>query len=430
MRARVAVIGGGWAGCAAGLSLAKAGIEVTLFEAGNTLGGRARAVEINGQPLDNGQHILLGAYTQTLKLIAEVTPQHNHSSDAQLLRLPLTLDQPPHFLLACPKLPAPLHLLVGLMGASGLGLFDKLAAARWVHRALKSPADVADTSLAQLLANQPEKVRAALWHPLCIAALNTRPEHASAKVFRQVLSAAFGKERSHSDLLFPRTDLTRLFPQPAARRIGELEGEVHLRTRVKTMRTEARQVILTTQHGTFNYDRVILAVPPQHLAKLCSGISALDELIQTVRTYHYEPIATVYIQYPSDVRLSRPMLSLSGGPAQFVFDRGQTHNQPGLLALVVSAASSLLGQSQSDWISRVEQQLACFLTLPAPLWQKAILEKQATYSCVPNMVRPENRTPHPFIFLAGDYTAGVYPATLESATQSGVKSAQSLINSL
>ena len=131
MNPRVAVIGGGWAGCAAGLSLAQAGINVTLFEAGNILGGRARGVEINGHTLDNGQHILLGAYTQTLKLIAEVNLRHSRSPDAGLLRLPLVLDQPPDFSLVCPKLPAPLHLLVGLLAARGLSVYDKLAAARW-----------------------------------------------------------------------------------------------------------------------------------------------------------------------------------------------------------------------------------------------------------------------------------------------------------
>ena len=430
MKPRVAVIGGGWAGCAAGLSLAEAGVDVTLFEAGKTLGGRARSIEINGHDLDNGQHILLGAYTQTLKLIATVNPQHSHSPDAGLLRLPLVLDQPPDFLLACPKLPAPLHLFVGLLGTRGLSLFDKLAAASWVRQALKNPGAVADTSLAQLIANQPEKVCTALWQPLCVAALNTPPEYASAKVFIQVLAAAFSKVRSHSDLLFPRTDLSRLFPQPAAQRIVELNGQIRMQTRVKNMQTDTRKVFLNTQHDSSNYDRVILAVAPQHLAKICTGVTELANVIRVVETYHYEPIATAYVQYPGEVRLSRPMLSLTSGPAQFVFDRGQTHGQAGLLAFVISAASNLLGHRQSDWIKETEQQLSCFFTLPVPLWKKSIIEKQATYSCRPKMPRPENRTSHPFIFLAGDYTDGLYPATLESATLSGVKSAQALIHGL
>lgn len=430
MKPRVAVIGGGWAGCAAGLSLAEAGIDVSLFEAANTLGGRARGIAIDGHDLDNGQHILLGAYTQTLKLIAAVNLQHSQPADAGLLRLPLVLDQPPDFTLACPKLPAPLHLLAGLLSARGLGLFDKLAAARWVYHAMKSRDDIADTSVAQLITNQPENVRTALWQPLCVAALNTPPEHASAKVFIQVLTAAFGKTRSHSDLLLPRVNLTRLFPQPAAQRIVELNGKIRLGTRVKSLRTEAGEVMLTTQHGSSNYDRVILAVAPQHLAQVCAGIGELDGLVRTIGSYRYEAIATAYLQYPKELRLSRPMLSLSDGPAQFVFDRGQTHAQAGLLAVVVSAASNLSGHPQSDWMAEAGQQLSRIWSIPTPLWRKSIIEKQATYACTPNMLRPENRTFHPFIFLAGDYTAGAYPATLESATQSGVKSAQLLMNSL
>jgi squalene-associated FAD-dependent desaturase len=420
MNMRVAVIGGGWAGCAAGLTLAEAGVDVTLFEAGKTLGGRARGVEINGHILDNGQHILLGAYTQTLALIAAVNPEFIHTADTGLLRLPLVLDQPPDFLLACPKLPAPLHLLVGLMTARGLNIFDKLAAARWVNDALKNRDDGPDMSVADLIANQPQTLRTCLWQPLCLAALNTPPEYASAKVFKQVLAAAFGKVRDFSDLLFPRTDLTRLFPQPAVQRILELNGEIFLQARVKGMQIGADKIQLNTLHGGSSYDRVIIAVAPQHL----------DVITRTIGTYRYEAIATVYIQYSNKLRLPRPMLALTNGPAQFVFDRGHTHSQAGLLAFVVSAASNLLGRPQSEWLAQMELQLLRFYTLPTPLWRKIIVEKQATYSCVPNMPRPENHTLHPFIFLAGDYTAGAYPATLESATTSGVKSAQTLINSL
>lgn len=430
MSPRVAVIGGGWAGCAAALSLAEAGIHTTLFEAGKTLGGRARAVEVKGQRLDNGQHILLGAYDQTLNLIARVNPRDRNPADTALLRLPLALDQPPDFLLVCPKLPAPFHLLVGLWNARGLSFFDKLAASRWVSVLLKSREGDADTSVAQLIANQPQRVRTHLWEPLCIAALNTQVEQASAKIFKQVLAASFGKLRSHSDLLFPRIDLTRLFPAAAAQRIAQLKGEIHLQTRIKSLHATNHKIMLSTQDNTIEFDRVIVAVAPQHVADICAKIVELKNVCRVVESYHYEAIATVYLQYPLDIRLPRPMLSLSGGPAQFVFDRGYTHGQPGLLAFVISAASSLMGHPQSEWVLQIQQQFSRIFAPSAPLWQKAIIEKQATYLCSPNMPRLENHTPHPLVFLAGDYTTSPYPATLESATRSGVKSAQTLLNSL
>lgn len=424
MTPRVAVIGGGWAGCAAGLSLAEAGVAVTLFEAGGTLGGRARGVQLNGLPLDNGQHLLLGAYEHTLKLIDQVWPD----STVALLRLPLALDQPPDFLLACPKLPAPFHLLAGLLTARGLTIWDKLAAARWMRSVFREPlAD--DISVATLIGTQPKKIRVALWEPLCVAALNTSVALASAKVFVAVLRAVFDHKRAKSDLLFPRCDLTQLFPKPAAKRMVALGGQVQLQTRITHIIPQTTGFILRTPHTSFAFDRVIVAVAPQHLAKLGNAVAALQDIIAGLATYHYEAIATLYLQYPPDVRLTRPMLSLSDGPAQFVFDRGPTHGQPGLLALVASAASRLSEQS-SDWTTQARAQLSKIAALPRPLWQKTIVEKQATYSCRPQLYRPENHTPHPGLFLAGDYTAGPYPATLESATLSGVKSAQWVLNSL
>jgi len=140
----------------------------------------------------------------------------------------------------------------------------------------------------------------------------------------------------------------------------------------------------------------------------------------------YQAIATAYMQCDPAFQLDKPMFALAEGPAQFVFDRGQSHGQAGLLALVASAAANL----PADWMNQAEAQLQRIVH-PGPIrWRKAIVEKQASYACVPELARPANRTPHPRIFLAGDYTAGAYPATLESATLSGVQSAHALLEQL
>lgn len=423
MKSSVAVVGGGWAGCAAALTLAEAGVAVTLYEAGHTLGGRARSVDIEGQPLDNGQHILLGAYEQTLQLIARLNPA---ASPADLWRLPLTLDQPPDFSLACPRLPAPLHLLVGLLSARGLSWRDKLAAARWAHGLLNGTDTPAHLSVSQLTRSQPEKLRRLLWHPLCVSALNTPPDMASAKVFRGMIRAAFGGRNQHSDLLLPRRDLTALFPAPAAARVVELGGEVRLACRVTMLDAAADAVTVGTRDGSAAYSQVILAVAPQHLAGLAAAIPQLEPVLHGVAAYAYQPIATAYFQYDPAFRLEKPLFALTDGPAQFVFDRGQSHGQPGLLALVASAAANL----SADWADQAAAQLQRIAQPGSPRWRKSIVEKQATYACVPNMARPAVHTAHPRIFLAGDYTAGPYPATLESATQSGVQSARTLLEQL
>jgi squalene-associated FAD-dependent desaturase len=418
---RVAVVGGGWAGCAAALTLVEAGIAVTLYEAGRTLGGRARAVELEGEALDNGQHILLGAYETTLGLIERVQPEAHG-----LWRLPLTIAQPPDFRLACPSLPAPLHLAAGLLGAHGIGWGDKLAAARWAHALIRGTDETVDGSVSQLTRTQPDSLNRLLWHPLCISALNTPPELASARVFRDVIRAAFGGRTHHSDLLLPRRDLTALFPAPAAARVTEKGGMVRLACRVTSLVAAKDAVTVTTRDDAVQYSHVILAVAPQHLPALASQVPALETTARAVASYDYQPIATAYVQVDDAFRLDEPLYALGGGPAQFVFDRGQSHGQAGLLAFVASAATALA----PDWVDQAEAQLRLIADPGPARWRRRIVEKQATYACTPSLPRPPVRTAHPRVFLAGDYTAGPYPATLESATSSGVQSAASLLETL
>lgn len=424
MKAHVAVIGGGWAGCTAALTLAEAGVAVTLYEAGRVLGGRARTVRLENEPLDNGQHILLGAYSQTLQLIDRLRPV---AAPEGLWRLPLTLDQPPDFSLSCPRLPAPLHLLAALLGAKGLSWGEKLTAAHWAHRLLNNTHCADDNlTVAQLTSGQPEKLNRLLWHPLCVSALNTPPETASARVFRDVIHAAFSGRNQQSDLLLPRRDLTALLPAPAAARVTELGGTVCLNCRVTALEAERHAIMLGTCNGKTAYSHVIIAVAPQHLATLAASVPELTPMLRGVAAYRYHPIATGYVQYDPAFRLSKPLFALSAGPAQFAFDRGQSHAQTGLLAFVASAAEKL----PSDWLDLAEGQLRRFTDTGNARWRRRIIEKQATYACVPDMARPTVSTAHPRILLAGDYIAGPYPATLESATRSGVQSAGTLLEQL
>lgn len=427
MTPRVAVVGGGWAGCAAALTLAHAGVPVTLYETAARLGGRARAVSLDGRELDNGQHILLGAYTQTLELLSGL---HGRESEG-LLRLPLTIEQRGEFRLACPRWPAPLNLLGGLLGADGLSWQEKWRAARWASAQIGCGIDAqADTTVAELLKDQPDRLRRLLWEPLCLSALNTPLTSASAQTFRRVLAAAFGQRRADSDLLLPRVDLGALLPDAAATRIIRSGGQIRRQTRVHAIAETGGTFRLATRRDAAVFDRLILAVAPQHLRALADPLPGLEEPLSMVAAFRYEPIATAYLQYRREIGLSRPMLSLSGRPGQFVFDRGQTHGAAGLLAVVVSAAGTLLGQLQGEWLSKVEAQLAEAFSLPPSTWRRGIVEKQATYACVPQLSRPPVVTRNPRVFLAGDYTAGPYPATLESATRSGVQSALALLQGL
>lgn len=426
---KVAVIGGGWAGCAAAVELASRGVPVTLFESARTLGGRARLVEVNGKSLDNGQHILLGAYSASLRFMQKV----GIDSRASLLRLPLQMRYPlgSGMNFVTPRLPAPFHMLIGLLRARGLTSDDKLALARFTSTARWMGWQMnQDCSLSELLErfDQTDRLIRLMWRPLCIAALNTAPDRASAQVFLNVLRDSLGARRAASDMLLPRVDLSALFPLNAAAYIEQHGGTVRLGTTVKELLRDGSgwQLVLADASGsaTERFDAIVVATQPSHASSLVKGFTdttLLDAL-------EYEPITTCYLQYAPAVRLEQPFFALADDAAtghwgQFVFDRGQLENaHAGLLAVVVSASSEAIACGHEALSASVAAQLADVLDNPAlrqPQWAKVISEKRATFSCTPGLARPSNTTDCDGLALAGDYTTGDYPSTLESAVCSG-----------
>ncbi len=429
----VLVAGGGWAGCAAAVELSASGARVTLAESARTLGGRARGVEVNGKLLDNGQHILLGAYHETLRLQRQV----GIDPDQAMLRLPVQMRYPEGsggMDFVAPRWPAPLHLLGALLRAKGLAREDKLALARFTTAARTMGWVLyQDCSVHELLERfgQTERLARLLWYPLCIAALNTPPARASAKVFLAVLRDSLGaRRRAASDMLLPRMDMGALFPQAAARYLGEHGATVLTGTKLSAIARAGDfwQVTLNDRQAAF--DAVVLATPATQSASLLAP--HVPELAQQISALEYEPIATCYLQYEPAVRLDLPFYALFDDPGagrwgQFAFDRGQLDAaQPGLLAVVVSAAGDAARLDQEALAAAIAAQLAQDLRRPelaAPAWSRVITEKRATFSCTPGLVRPGIETPLPGLVLAGDYTASDYPATLETAVRSGVAAA-------
>jgi squalene-associated FAD-dependent desaturase len=432
---RVAVVGGGWAGCAAGVELAAEGARVTLFEAARMLGGRARAVQAKEALLDNGQHIMLGAYAETLALLRRVGVAERDA----LLRLPLQMRYPAGSGLmdfVAPRLPAPLHMLAALLRASGLEREDKLAlarfstSARWMKWGLNT-----DCSVAELLArfDQTPRLTRLMWRPLCLAALNTTIERASANVFLAVLRDSLGARRKDSDMLLPRVLLDALFPEAARRYIDERGGRVACGARVDAIAPRDGGWQVATCLDTAGFDAVVLATPAWQSAALVRPLAGLEALSARLDAFDYEPISTVYLQYEPGLRLPLPFCALLDDPAhgawgQFVFDRGQLDaGQNGLLAVVISAARDAANLAQDELAQRVAAQLAAAFGQPAlaqPRWSRVLTEKRATFACTPGLDRPGNNTGLDGLFLAGDYTAGDYPATLEMAVRSGAAAAR------
>jgi squalene-associated FAD-dependent desaturase len=430
---RVAVIGAGWAGATAALTLARAGIHVTAFEANSIAGGRARVVEKSGHLFDNGQHLLLGAYARSLAMIDSLHAAHS-AHDAPYLRLPLMLQSAPNtslpLSLAAPNLPAPIHLLAAIIGAKGFSFTEKLAAAWWAARHLRDGSISAAATVSQVIEKQPARVRRLLWEPLCVAALNTPPDVASASVFVEVLKRSFMGDARGSDLIIPRVNLTALLPEPALKVVRSMGGEVWPSTYVTSVATtKSGATVRLRDESTQAFDFVIMATGPQHLPRLLSEVPAALEVVERTRTLTYEPITTLHFDFSyRDLGQNHqvPMHMLDGSPGQWVFWHSLANGH--WRASVVISVDHRAG-SESCLISETLSQLRRSYRLPTPLWQFVVTEKRATYSCTPSQCQILTDIPRQIgrLVFAGDWCVSELPATLEAAVISGERAAQIII---
>jgi len=419
----IGIVGGGYAGMAAAVALAERGIPVTVFESARQLGGRARGVMHNDMQLDNGQHLLLGCYRQTLRLIEQV----GGNIEQDFLRLPLQLDLHGEFSFRAPRLPAPLHLLAALLNAQGLPFGARLAAVRFMLALRRMSFRLTkDMTVADLLAQhgQHAELTQKLWEPLCIAALNTPIQKASARVLLNVLRDALNQSRGDSDMLLPRMNFTALLPQRAADYVERRGGKVCTSCGVEALRPVENGIELASTQGTKRFSHAICAAPPTVAAKLLHPIAGLEDTAAQINGLEHQPIYTVYLRYPAHVTLPHPMIGLHRRFSQWLFDKGQIAGQHGLLAAVISAEGLHQELPHEQLAQKVIAELREeFGITESPKWFKVIAEKRATFCCAPNLQRPMQQTALPRLLLAGDYTAGDYPATLEGAVASGLRCA-------
>lgn len=420
---KLAVVGGGWAGLSAAVTAVQAGHAVTLFEAARQFGGRARTLSLalpDGSEVlvDNGQHILIGAYTDTLALMREVGVEPGQV----LQRLPLTLRFPDGSGLTVPDWPAPLDAAWGIATAQGWSWRDKLSLLRhavaWRQRGFQCDEALTVAALCADLRPGPME---ALIEPLCVAALNTPAGRASAQVFLRVLrDALFSPPQgtwAPSNLLLPRADLGQLLPSAAADWLAARGAEVLVGRRVQALAPRGRQWELDGRC----FDAAVLACTAGEAQRLVAqaGIQAEGWLADAQSLVH-EAIATVYTV--GGPRLPLPMLALRSGPeapAQFVFDRSQLGGPDGLLAWVVSASQGDSATVQA----RVLRQAGKLGYRLQPV--RTVVEKRATFACTPGLRRPPIHIARGLL-ACGDYVEGPYPATLEGAVRAGRAAAASL----
>jgi len=424
---RVAVVGGGWAGIAAAVAASERGHRVTLLEMAPQLGGRARSVNRDDLSLDNGQHILIGAYTETLALMRTL----GVDIELALCRLPLALRYPDGSGLALPPGPPLLAFLRGVLAFDGLNWRDRWAllreASRWAAMGFRC--DPAWT-VARLCRRLTPPVRAQLIEPLCVAALNTAAAEASAGVFLRVLRDALFSGRGSADLLLPRRGLDALLPEPAARWFAGHGVETRLGCRAGALLRSNAGWKSGWHIDDERYDAVVLACSAAESARLTAAIDPGWSALAA--GFAYEPIVTVYLRCPG-ARLPLPMMALREGadaPAQFVFDLGalsdaddgSAGDRAGLFAFVVSGARRWVEAGLAFTAeATLRQALAAF---PAGTWPtpptpvKTLAEKRATFRCTPGLKRPPAAIASGLV-AAGDHVAGPYPATLEGAVRSG-----------
>ena len=431
---RLAILGAGWAGMAAAVRAVELGHHVTVFEAARTLGGRARGVALalpDGREVmvDNGQHILIGAYSDSLRLMRTV----GVDPDTALLRRPLALQYPDGSGLALPDWPAPLDAAAGILAARGWAWRERLALLRaalgWQRAGFQCDEQL---SVADLCAALPQRLRDEFIEPLCVSALNTPIAQSSAQVFLRVLHDALFSQRGGSNLLLPRADLSALFPQSAARWISARGARVVAGQRVDALHWEAPHWHIDGQP----FDRVLVATSASNAVQIAvqSAQAATPSIANQLHAWahgaaqlRHQAITTVYAQAAAPApRLRAPMLALRPGvdaPAQFVFDRDAITPaaQPTrLLAFVVSDSQGERATLQAAITAQAARHLKVQVT---PLL--TITEKRATFACTPGLQRPASAIA-PGLLASGDYIAGPYPATLEGAVRSGLQAAEAL----
>ncbi len=417
----VAVIGAGWAGLAAAVEATRRGHQVTLFEMAPHAGGRSRGVDVAGMALDNGQHILIGAYTQTLALMRTV----GVDIDKALLRMPLRITYPEGSGLQL-EAGAPVfafaRAVLRLRAWHWRDRFALLATAGgWALRGFRCDSAL---TVAQLTRQLPPSVLRELIDPLCVAALNTPSSYASAAVFLRVLKDALFSGPGSADLLLPRVSLSELLPLPAARWLDAAGARTVLSQRVDRLSAQGDRWSVDDQ----DFDRVVLATSAVEAARLTHDFA--PAWASAVAGLHYEPIVTVYLR-GEGARLPEPMLALRAdakAPAQFVFDRGQLGGAPGLLAFVVSGAQSWVDAGQPATLEATLNQARSVLgaCLQGPLEPVQVLsEKRATFRCTPGLQRSPMQIA-PGLHAAGDHVIGPYPATLEGAVRSGIDAVRAL----
>jgi squalene-associated FAD-dependent desaturase len=438
----VVVIGGGLAGLSAAARLAADGARVLLAEARPGLGGRASSFSdpTSGEPVDNGQHLLLGCYHETFEFLGRIGAG-DHVRAQAALEVAMIDERGRPSTLRCPPLPPPLHLLAGIAEWDAVGLIDRLSALRLaapVRRAQRFlrtgsgclPASPDETVENWLIRNgQAKRLREMLWEPLALAALNQPAQEAAAPVFVRVLAQMLGPGPSDSAIVTPTRPLTAMYADPARAFVESRGGEVRVSSPARVRIVGRRVAEIEIRGGRIGTGRVIVAVPWFALPDVIVGeVAEVAPVLAAARAAAASPIVTVNLWFDRDV-LPAPFVGLPGRTFQWVFDKRQVLGDSAAhLSLVSSGAAAVVPQSNESLTELACDELAAALPVvrTARLLRALVVrERRATFSLAPGQPdRPGARTPVDGLLFAGDWTETGLPATIEGAVLSGHRAAE------
>lgn len=438
---RVVIIGGGFAGLAAGVALAEAGYQVELFERRPALGGRAYSFidQTSGEVIDNGQHLFMGCYHETFKFLRKLGTDHLVRLQSRP-RVDFLDSEARHTSLDCPNLPPPLHLLAGLMRMRGISLGEKLSTLR-VGTALHAQGTRLKAKLGQLTVDQwlnqcgqSQRMKDRFWDMLSIATLNLNPERAAAILLAKVLQQGFAGTRTDSCMVTASVGLSELYTEQARAFIENRGGRVKLRASVKRLLIERGRCIgVETASGeVVTADYYISAVPYFALAGLLPKELFTIPYFAAWRDFESSPIVSINLWFDRPVT-ELGFVGLVKGRIHWLFNKDvifrRSSRDDHLVSCVISAAHSYRSATRKELITLAIEDLARFLpdVRQAKLLHSVVVKEQHATFCATveaEQQRPDHRTPIENLLLAGDWTNTGLPATIEGAVLSGHRCAE------
>ena len=440
------VIGAGFAGLSAAVALAEQGVRVTVLEGKPALGGRAYsfADAETGDFVDNGQHVLMGCYGETLDFLKRIGA-YDQLAFQEDLKIEMLAGAGQSAVLKTARLPGPLHMMAALFGYRHLSPAERLNVMRGGLRMLvmrRFGDELRRLTVVQLMdrLGQSDHARQCFWYPLSIATLNDEPDSSSSQQLVEVLRRAFfSRHRRDSAFVYSRVGLTDLYCTGATRLIERAGGTVAAHSIVEMLELGAhgRVASVRVRDGRrIEASNFVSAVPAPQLLRLLPENCVADPFFSRFTDLSSSPIICVHVWLDQEVTNS-PFIGFIGTTTQWLFNkrqifaqRGETH--PGYLSFVISGARKLVDRSSDEILDIVINDLHAMIpaSRKAKVVKSLVLkEKNATMA--PDLrsydLRPKARTPIANFFLAGDWIQTGLPATIESAVISGRAAAAAVV---